>query len=110
MTLFESVLTLAVVAIVLLQISRRWIIPYPTVLAIAGAGVAALPWAPAIAIDPKLALALFIAPALLEAAYDLPPHELRRHWPSLLALAGLAVLLTTAAVAWTAVALTGMPL
>lgn len=109
MALFESVLTLAVVAIVLLQISRRFIVPYPTVLAIAGVGVAALPWSPEIRMDPELALALFIAPALLAAAYDLPPRELRRYWLPLLALAGVAVLLTTAAVAWTAVALTGMP-
>lgn len=110
MALFESLLTLAAVAIVLLQVSRRLTIPYPTMLAISGVAVAALPWSPSIGIDPQLALALFIAPALLDAAYDLPPRELRRHWPALFALAGIAVLLTTAAVAWAGVALAGMPL
>ena len=79
-------------------------------LALAGVAVAALPWAPDIAIDPHLALALFIAPALLDAAYDLPPRELRRYWVPLLALAVVAVVLTTAAVAWAAVALAGLPL
>jgi Na+/H+ antiporter len=108
--LFESVLTLAAVAIALLQVSRRFAIPYPTMLAVAGAVVAALPWSPVIGIDPPLALALFIAPALLDAAYDLPPREMRRHWRALLSLAGVAVLVTTAAVAWAAVALAGLSL
>lgn len=110
MALFESILTLALVAIALLQVSRGLAIPYPTMLALSGVVVAALPWAPDIVIDPRLALALFIAPALLDAAYDMPPRTLRRYWLPLLALAAVAVVLTTAAVAWTAVALAGMPL
>lgn len=109
MGLFESMLVLVLVAIFLLQVSRHLSIPYPTMLAMAGVIVAAMPWAPDIAIDPQLALALFIAPALLDAAYDLPPRELRRHWLPLVALAAVAVLLTTAAVAWAAVALAGLP-
>ncbi|MET0747888.1 MAG: sodium:proton antiporter, partial [Rhizobium sp.] len=72
MSFFESLLTLLLVAIVFLQPSRRLIIPYPTMLAVAGLLVAALPWAPTISIDPELALALFVAPALFDAAYDLP--------------------------------------
>ena len=99
MALFESMLVLVLVAIFLLQVSRHLSIPYPTMLAMAGVIVAAMPWAPDIAIDPQLALALFIAPALLDAAYDLPPQELRRHWLPLVALAAVAVLLTTAAIA-----------
>lgn len=110
MALLESTLTLLVVAIAMLQISRRWSVPYPTVLALAGAGVAALPWAPSIAIEPHLALALFVAPALLDAAYDLPPRELRRNWAVLTALAVVAVALTTAAVAWAGAALAGLPI
>ena len=109
MALFESMLVLVLVAIVLLQVSRRFSIPYPTMLALAGVIVAALPWAPEVEIDPHLALALFIAPALLDAAYDLPPRELRRYFPSLLALAGAAVLVTIAVVAWVGV-LSGLPL
>jgi Na+/H+ antiporter len=110
MALFESTLLLLLAAIVLLQISRRLAIPYPSMLALAGIVVAVLPRAPNIGIDPHLALALFIAPALLDAAYDLPPRALRRNWAPLLALAAIAVLLTTAAVAWAGVALEGMPL
>jgi NhaP-type Na+/H+ or K+/H+ antiporter len=110
MELFQSVLTLAAVAIALLQVSRTLAIPYPTMLAVAGVVVAALPWSPTIGMDPALALALFIAPALLDAAYDLPPREMRRHWGALLSLAGVAPLVTTAAVAWAAVGLQGMSL
>jgi CPA1 family monovalent cation:H+ antiporter len=110
MALFESMLILALLAIVMLQVSRRLAIPYPTMLALAGVLVAALPWAPDLAIDPQLALTLFIAPALVEAAYDMPLRTLRRYWSPLLALAAGAVLLTTAAVAWLGMAWAGLPL
>src|SRR5688500_19214742 len=103
MAFFESLLMLLFVAIVLLQVARRFAVPYPTMLAIAGVLAGLLPWAPRIEFQPELALALFIAPALLDSAFDLPPRELRRHWRPLVALAGLAVVITTAAVAWTAV-------
>ena len=57
MAFFESMLTLMLVALIALQPSRRLGIPYPTMLAISGVLVALLPWAPAISIDPALALA-----------------------------------------------------
>jgi CPA1 family monovalent cation:H+ antiporter len=110
MAFFETLLMLLFVAILLLQVTRRFGVPYPTLLAVAGVVVALLPWAPHLIIDPDLALALFIAPALLDSAFDLPPRELRRNWRPLVALAAIAVILTTAAVAWTAVSLQGMPL
>jgi Na+/H+ antiporter len=110
MAFFETLLMLLFVATVLLQVARRFAVPYPTMLAIAGVVVASLPRAPHILIEPDLALALFIAPALLDSAFDMPPRELRRHWRPLVALAGVAVILTTAAVAWTAVALQGLPI
>lgn len=110
MAFFETLLMLLFIAILLLQVTRRFGVPYPTMLAIAGVVVALLPQAPHLVIEPELALALFIAPALLDSAFDLPPRELRRHWRPLVALAGVAVILTTVAVAWTAVTLQGMPL
>ncbi|MDF2998262.1 MAG: sodium:proton antiporter [Xanthobacteraceae bacterium] len=110
MALFESMLVLVALAIMLLQVSRRLSIPYPTMLALAGAVVAALPFAPDIAIEPEFMLALFVAPALLDAGYDFPPRAVLRNWLPLLALAAAAVLLTTAAVAFVGVALAGLPL
>lgn len=110
MALFESMLLLVALAIMLLQVSRRMAIPYPTMLAFAGAVVAALPFAPDIRIEPQLMLALFIAPALLDAGYDFPPRAVLRNWLPLFSLVALAVLLTTAAVAWVGVAVAGLPL
>jgi CPA1 family monovalent cation:H+ antiporter len=110
MALFESMLVLVTLAVMLLQVSRRLSIPYPTMLALAGAAVAALPFAPDIRIKPELMLALFVAPALLDAGYDFPPRAVLRNWLPLLALAAAAVLVTTAAVAWVGVALAGLPL
>ncbi|MDE1145861.1 MAG: cation:proton antiporter [Azospirillaceae bacterium] len=109
MALFESMLMLVVAAILLVRVSRRLAVPYPALLALAGCLVAALPWTPGITMDPRLALTLFIAPTLLDAAYDLPPRSLRPLWIPLVALAGMAVVATTAAVAWAGVALAGMP-
>src|ERR1700754_1252172 len=110
MTLFESTLALLIVAVLLLQLSRRLGTPYPAMLALAGACIAALPWAPQLVIEPRLALVLFIAPALLDAAYDTAPRELRRNWMPLVSLVLIAVILTTAAVAWAGWALAGLPL
>jgi Na+/H+ antiporter len=110
MALFESLLALLLVSILLLKLSGQIGVPYPTMLAFAGACVAALPWAPEIEMEPRLALALFIAPALLDAAYDLPPRELRRDWLPLTWLALIAVVLTAAGVAWVGWSWEGMPL
>ena len=51
MTFFESLLTLLAVAILLLQVSRRLAIPYPTMLAAAGVGLALVPGAPRITLE-----------------------------------------------------------
>ncbi len=110
MAFFESMLTLMLVAIFFLQFSRRFLVPYPTMLAIAGLIVASIPWAPEIGFDPQLALALFIAPVLFDAAYDLPPRTLRQNWLPLISLAAIAVILTTAAVAFVGSAVAGLPI
>jgi len=108
--LFETVVSLLLVAAILLRLSRRLHAPYPTMLALAGAAVASFSWAPRVSIDPHLALALFVAPAILNTAYDTSPRELRRNWLPLIALAFFAVVLTSAAVAWLGWAYAGLPL
>ncbi|HWY23279.1 MAG TPA: cation:proton antiporter, partial [Nevskia sp.] len=110
MNLFESLLALLLIAVILLRLSQRLGIPYPTMLALAGAGVAALPFVPAIEIEPRLALALLIPPVLFDAAFDIAPRELRRLWLPLFSLVVVAVLLTTAAVAWVGWNAAGLPL
>ncbi|MDB5817659.1 MAG: sodium/hydrogen exchanger [Rhizobacter sp.] len=110
MSLFENLLILLVAACLLLQLSRRLALPYPALLALAGVCVGVLPWVPQFAVDPKLALALFVAPALFDSAFDTAPRELRRNWKPLVALVLVAVLLTTASVAWLGWAVGGLPL
>lgn len=110
MALFETLVVLLLLAALLSQLARRIGLPYPTLVAVAGTAAALLPWVPQVGIDPKLAMALFIAPALLSAAFDTSPYELRHNWLPLTALAVFAVVLTTAAVAWLGVSLAGLPL
>jgi Na+/H+ antiporter len=109
MTLFESTLLLLAIALVLLRLASRLRVPYPAMLALVGGCVAAMPWAPRVGIEPRLALALFVAPAVMDTAFDMPPRELLRNWLPLTSLAVVLVLLTAAAVAWTGWALQGMP-
>ena len=88
-----------VIAVILLQVSRRFALPYPSLLALAGIAVAAIPFLPNIILEPNVALALFVTPALFDAAYDTPPRELKRHWLPLSFLAVAAVVVTTVTVA-----------
>lgn len=109
MTFFESLLLLLGVAILLLQLTRHTAIPYPALLAGAGVALALIPGAPEIALDPHTALALFIAPVLLDAAFDFPFFTVRRFWRPLLALAVVAVVLSAGAVTWLGMAMAGLP-
>lgn len=99
MEIFEFVVLLLFVAALLLAGSSRIGVPYPTLLSLVGVGVALTPIAPSIGIDPQLALAIFIAPALLDAAFDTSPRELKKLWLPLLALAVGAVVTTATVVA-----------
>lgn len=110
MTFFETLLLLLFAAVVLLQVARRVGLPYPAMLALAGLLVALVPGAPTIRIDPPTALALFIAPILLDAAFDFPLTTATRLWRPLVVMACVAVLVTTAVVAWIGVTAAGLPL
>ena len=79
MLMFEWILVLLLAAVILTNLAERLAVPYPSLLAIAGVGLAFLPFAPQIRIEPELALALFVAPALLDAAFDTSPRDLRRN-------------------------------
>ena len=99
MHVFEIVIALLVGGAVLAAFARRIGTPYPALVALAGAAVAIVPGTPELVLDPELALALFVAPVLLDAAFDASPRDL---WANRRAVAGLAlgaVLLTISAVA-----------
>ena len=105
MTGFESLLAVLLVAVLLAAIARRVGAPYPAFLALGGAVLAFLPGAPRFAIDPGVALALFVAPVLLDAAFDISPRDLRDNWVAVASLAVVSVVLTTVVVAVVARAL-----
>ena len=99
MLVFEWILALLLGA-VLLSALARWIgAPYPALLALGGAAVALVPGAPRLELEPELILALFIAPVLLDAAYDSSLRDLRDNWRPVSALVLIAVSLTTIGVA-----------
>jgi monovalent cation/hydrogen antiporter len=110
MALFELTLALLLAAVLLAGLARRIDVPYPALLALAGAALALLPFAPPIEIEPELALALFVAPVLLDAAFDTSPRDLKRYALPLVSLALAAVVATTAAVALVGWKLAGLPI
>ncbi|GGR24129.1 cation:proton antiporter [Deinococcus ruber] len=99
MQLFETLLVLLIGATVLSAVARRLAIPYPTLLAMGGAVLAFLPGTPRLNLPPELILTLFVAPVLLDAAYDTSLRDLRANWQPVLSLVVVAVGLTTVAVA-----------
>ncbi|MGE5413896.1 MAG: cation:proton antiporter [Syntrophomonadaceae bacterium] len=102
---FESLLAVLLVAVLLAAVARRVGAPYPAFLALGGGVLAFIPGAPTFSIDPEAALALFVAPVLLDAAYDTSPRDLKDYWVPVTSLAVVSVALTTAAVALVARAL-----
>lgn len=110
MTFFESLVVLLALAVLLLQVARRIGLPYPAMLAAAGIIVALIPGTPTFAIEPRTALALFIAPILIDAAYDYPVGAARALLAPLIVYAVVAVLLTAALVAGIGMTMLGLPL
>jgi CPA1 family monovalent cation:H+ antiporter len=100
MVLFESILLIMLGAVVLATLARRVGIPAPVVLAVGGTALAFVPNAPQLVLDPELVLALFVAPILLDAAFDTSPRDLRANWLPVSGLVFVAVGVTTATVAY----------
>jgi NhaP-type Na+/H+ or K+/H+ antiporter len=101
----EQLIALFLAAVLLAGVARRMGAPYPVFLAVGGALLAFLPPVPFFAIPPELALAIFVAPVLLDAAYDASLRDLKDNWVPVSGLVVCAVGLTTAAVAVVARAL-----
>jgi CPA1 family monovalent cation:H+ antiporter len=99
MEVFEVVVALLLGGAVLAAVARRFGAPYPALVALAGAALAFIPGVPTLVLDPELALALFVAPVLADAAFDTSPRDLRANWRPVASLALGAVALTIAVVA-----------
>jgi monovalent cation/hydrogen antiporter len=95
----EQLLGLFVAAVILAAGARRVGAPYPVFLALGGALLAFLPVHASFTLPPELALALFVAPVLLDAAYDASFRDLKDNWVPVTGLVVFAVGFTTVAVA-----------
>jgi Na+/H+ antiporter len=110
MQVFEIVIALLLGGAILAAIARRMATPYPALVAIAGAALALFPHMPSLVLDPQLVLVLFVAPVLLDTAFDTSQRDLRANWRTVTSLALGAVVLTVIAVAVVAHALVpGLP-
>ncbi|GAA5225760.1 Na+/H+ antiporter [Paeniglutamicibacter antarcticus] len=88
-------------------------LPYPILMLVFSAGAAFLPFVPEIHINPELILPLFLPPLLYAAAQRSSWSIFRLRWRSLVLLAVLLVVVTTAAVAgvaWLMVPTMALPL
>lgn len=100
MPLFELLIALLIGGAVLTALADRIGAPYPVLLALAGTALAIAPVnVPGVRLDPDLALTLFVAPVILDAAFDASPRDLRENWIPVSSLVLVAVALTVAAVA-----------
>ncbi len=99
MALFQILIALLLVGALLSLWADRLGIPYPALLALAGVALGLIPGTPQVVLDPQLALALFVAPILLDAAYDASPRDLKRNFAAVSSLAIAAVVATIFAVA-----------
>jgi Na+/H+ antiporter len=99
LTTFEWIIALLLGAVLLSAAARRAKVPYPTFLALGGVLLAFAPSGPSWTLEPELALALFVAPVLLDAAFDTSLRDLRDNWLPVSTLVFVAVGLTTASVA-----------
>lgn len=105
MEIFEIIIALLLSGAALAAVSRRIGAPYPALVALAGAALALIPGLPELVLDPELALTLFVAPVLVDAAFDASPRDLRANWRAVASLALGAVALTIVIVAVVARAL-----
>ena len=99
MATFEWIIVLLLGAALLAALARRVGAPYPTFLALGGALLAFVPASPNWTLDPHLALTLFVAPVLMDAAYDTSLRDLRANWRPVAGLVVAAVGTTVLAVA-----------
>ncbi|MCX4596610.1 Na+/H+ antiporter [Streptomyces sp. NBC_01549] len=93
-----TVLALVVLATVVATFARRWRIPAPSLLVVAGLAVALLPGTPEIQISPEIIGLVVLPPLLYASAEELPWRELRAVWKPVGVLSIGLVLASAAAV------------
>ena len=94
-----TVLALVVLATLVATFARRWRIPAPSLLVVAGLAVALLPGTPQIEISPEIIGLVVLPPLLYASAEELSWRELRAVWKPVGVLSIGLVLASAAAVA-----------
>ncbi|MUM15411.1 Na+/H+ antiporter [Mycobacterium sp. CBMA271] len=97
-----SLLAVLTAALVLAAISRRFGLPAPLVLVVAGLAATAIPGLPPIEMDPDLVLFVILPPLLYTTALESSYVNLRKNIRAVSGLAVLLPLLTTVAVGFVA--------
>ncbi|MFI6466538.1 Na+/H+ antiporter [Streptomyces sp. NPDC050538] len=97
-----TVLALVVLATLVATFARRWRIPAPSLLVVAGLAVALLPGTPSIEISPDVIGLVVLPPLLYASAEDMSWRELKAVWKPVGILAIGLVLASAAAVGWVA--------
>ncbi len=105
----ELVLGLLAAATALAGVARRLSIPYPVVLVVGGAVLAAIPAVPEVTVKPPVVFFVFLPPLLYSAALSTSTAEMRQSVGPILILAVGLVLATVVAIAAVAHLLIGLP-
>ncbi|MGF1424947.1 Na+/H+ antiporter [Kitasatospora sp. LaBMicrA B282] len=103
------VLFLVVLATAVATFARHWRVPAPSLLVLAGIGVALIPGAPALHVPPQTIALVVLPPLLYASAEELSLRDLRIVWRPVTILAFGLVFASAAAVGFAAVVLTGLP-
>ncbi|MFI6845589.1 Na+/H+ antiporter [Kitasatospora sp. NPDC050467] len=104
-----TVLLLVVLATAVATGARRWRVPAPSLLVLAGLAVALIPGAPALHIAPETIGLVVLPPLLYASAEELSLRDLRAVWRPVTVLAFGLVLASAATVGFLAAALTPLP-
>ncbi|MBE7162161.1 MAG: cation:proton antiporter, partial [Williamsia herbipolensis] len=74
-----SLIAVAVIALGVAALARRWELPSPLILVVVGLGVGFIPHLPTLALDPDVVLFVILPPLLYSAAQDSSYVALRRN-------------------------------
>ncbi|NUR58647.1 MAG: Na+/H+ antiporter [Catenulispora sp.] len=102
------VLFLVVLGTAVATFARRWGIPAPSLLVLAGIAVALVPGVPVIHVEPDVIALVVLPPLLYASAEEISARDLRRVWVPVSVLALGLVLATAAVIASLSLALTAL--
>ncbi|MFG2844619.1 Na+/H+ antiporter [Kitasatospora sp. NPDC048296] len=103
------VLVLVVLATSVATFARRWRVPAPSLLVLAGLGVALIPGVPALHVPPQIIGMVVLPPLLYSSAEELSLRDLRTVWRPVTILSFGLVFASAAAVGFAAVSVAGLP-